>query len=59
MGTMQYVYCLAGSFMITTPMGARRHYTQSYGDFYNRWDSDSSFRRWFDKVWPQRRGGWA
>lgn len=56
---MQYVYCLAGSFMITTPMGARRHYTQSYGDFYNRWDSDSSFRRWFDKVWPQRRGGWA
>ncbi|EFN53050.1 expressed protein [Chlorella variabilis] len=39
-----------GSFMITTPMGARRHYTQSYGDFYNRWDSDSSFRRWFDKL---------
>ena len=32
-----------GSFMISTPMGAERHYTLSYGEFCARLSSDSAF----------------
>lgn len=37
----------AGSCMITTSMGAKRHYTQSYSDFCLRMEADPAFRRWF------------
>lgn len=39
-----------GTLMITTPMGAERHYTMSYGDFHTRLESDPSFSRWFTEM---------
>lgn len=39
-----------GTLMITTPMGAERHYTMSYGDFHSRLESDPNFARWFEEM---------
>lgn len=39
-----------GTLMITTPMGASRHYTVSYGDFHARLDKEPSFRYWFEEI---------
>ena len=39
-----------GTLMITTPMGAERHYTMSYGDFHSKLDEDPSFARWFIDI---------
>ncbi len=39
-----------GTLMITTPMGASRHYTVSYGDFHARLDQEPSFRYWFEEI---------
>jgi hypothetical protein len=36
--------------MISTPNGARKHYTCSYSDFFLRFDADPNFQRWFAKV---------
>lgn len=36
--------------MITTPMGAERHYTMSYGQFHERLESDEQFRWWFKEM---------
>lgn len=39
-----------GTMMITTPMGAERHYTMSYGDFHTRLETDPHFSRWFEEM---------
>lgn len=39
-----------GTFMISTPMGAERHYTGSYGDFTSRLDDVPSFAKWFEQL---------
>ncbi|KAG2435335.1 hypothetical protein HXX76_007409 [Chlamydomonas incerta] len=39
-----------GSMMVVTPMGAKRHYTLSYGDFYNRYYLDPVFASWLRPV---------
>lgn len=39
-----------GSFMITTPMGAERHYTLSYGEFSHKLETEAEFRHWFDNI---------
>ena len=39
-----------GTLMITTPMGAERHYTMSYGDFHTLLESDPAFARWFEEI---------
>ncbi|KAG2483311.1 hypothetical protein HYH03_017816 [Edaphochlamys debaryana] len=39
-----------GSLMVITPMGASRHYTLSYGDFYNRYYLDEFFAGWLRPV---------
>lgn len=39
-----------GTLMITTPMGASRHYTVSYGDFHARIEQEPSFRYWFEEI---------
>jgi hypothetical protein len=36
--------------MITTQMGAERHYTMSYGDFHKKLEADESFRYWFAEI---------
>ncbi|KAL4419076.1 hypothetical protein ABPG77_002217 [Micractinium sp. CCAP 211/92] len=53
-----------GSFMISTPIGAQRHYTMSYGDFHARMEADPVFRRWFRQLEADadelgRGPGWA
>ncbi|KXZ55276.1 hypothetical protein GPECTOR_3g413 [Gonium pectorale] len=53
-----------GSFMIITPMGAPRHYTLSYSDFYRRFYSDPSFAAWLQPIFEDLvrltaiPGGW-
>ncbi|KAI8101382.1 hypothetical protein M9435_001488 [Picochlorum sp. BPE23] len=39
-----------GTYMITTKMGAERHYTMSYGDFHKKLETDESFRYWFAEI---------
>ncbi|GLC48587.1 hypothetical protein PLESTB_000114100 [Pleodorina starrii] len=39
-----------GSMMVVTPMGASRHYTLSYGDFYSRYYMDPFFASWLRPV---------
>ena len=39
-----------GTMMITTRMGAQRHYTMSYGDFHRKLETDHSFRYWFEEI---------
>ncbi|WPT11712.1 hypothetical protein PSENEW3n2_00005212 [Picochlorum sp. SENEW3] len=39
-----------GTYMITTKMGAERHYTMSYGDFHKKLEMDESFRYWFAEI---------
>ena len=46
-----------GSYMVTTPMGAERHYTLSYGDFRMRCDTDAWFKQWFEQVLWDGGGG--
>ena len=55
-----------GSYMVTTPMGAERHYTLSYGDFRMRSDADAAFKLWFEQVggrlgwrWGSGSGVWV
>ncbi|GBG00385.1 hypothetical protein Rsub_13137 [Raphidocelis subcapitata] len=39
-----------GAMMVTTPAGAKRHYTMSYADFANRLQTDPSFAAWFQPI---------
>ncbi|KAG2493115.1 hypothetical protein HYH03_008778 [Edaphochlamys debaryana] len=53
-----------GSMMIITPVGASRHYTLSYSDFYRRYYSDPAFAAWLKPVFQDlvgliaTPGGW-
>ncbi|KAJ9511175.1 hypothetical protein QJQ45_013203 [Haematococcus lacustris] len=40
-----------GSMMVTTPVGAPRHYTMSYGDFYARLRTDAYLAGWFKPLY--------
>lgn len=39
-----------GTMMILTDFGAPRHYTISYGQFYERLESDVGFKDWFNDI---------
>jgi hypothetical protein len=39
-----------GTYMITTTMGAERHYTMSYGSFHAAMEGDPDFRRWLEGL---------